>query len=132
MSYQQLGVWQKAIDLAVAVYEETERGAMARDYGLRDQLRRASVSISSNIAEGEERGSAKDTIRFLYISKGSSAELLTQLWIAERIGYMPPAVASRLRAQSDEVSRMLRGLIQAKEPRSKSPFSGLNRLLSFF
>lgn len=89
--FQELLVWQKARDLAVAVYKETAEGAFTRDYGLRDQIRRSAVSIPSNIAEGDERDSDKDAIRFFYIAKGSLAELQTQLEIAQLIGYMNKA-----------------------------------------
>lgn len=115
MAYHQLAVWQKSCDLAVEIYRVTDEGRLARDYGLRDQLRRASVSVPSNIAEGEERESPRDTIRFLFIAKGSLAELITQLWIAEKIGFMPATEATHLRASGEEISRMLRGLIQTKE-----------------
>lgn len=75
--FRELKVWQRAKDLAVFIYRLTDHGMFAKDYGLRDQIRRAVVSIPSNIAEGGELGSDKQAVRFFYIAKGSSAEVLT-------------------------------------------------------
>ena len=87
MNFKKLNVWQKSKDLTIQIYKLTDQGNFAHDFGLRDQMRRAAVSICSNIAEGDERGTNKDSIRFLYIAKGSLAEVLTQLEISEGIGY---------------------------------------------
>jgi hypothetical protein len=76
--FQELLVWKRAKDLAVYVYKVTGKGAITKDFGFRDQIRRAAVSIPSNIAEGDELGSNKQAIKFFFIAKGSSAELLTQ------------------------------------------------------
>ena len=85
-NFENLKVWHKAIELAVTIYGITsEKTQFQKDYSLKDQVRRASVSISSNIAEGDERDTNKESIRFLYISKGSLAELRTQLEIAYEI-----------------------------------------------
>lgn len=80
--FRELKVWQKAKDLAVYLYKLTMKGAFAKDYGLRDQIRRAGVSIPSNIAEGDEFDTNKQAIKFFYIAKGSSAEVLIQAIIA--------------------------------------------------
>ena len=74
--------------MAVAVYVLSKDGELSRDFGLRDQMRRASVSAESNIAEGKERETAPEFIRYLYMAKGSAGELKTQLIIAEEIGYL--------------------------------------------
>jgi four helix bundle protein len=74
------------------MYKVTQAAPFSRDFGLRDQIRRAAVSIASNIAEGDERGSNKDAVRFLYMAKGSLAELETQIDIAHRIGYLDTSV----------------------------------------
>lgn len=84
-SFEDLEVWKKACRLAVDVYKNLQN---CRDYGLKDQMTRAAVSIPSNIAEGAERGSSQEYIRFIHIAKGSSAELRTQLHIAHRIGLL--------------------------------------------
>ena len=86
--FRELRVWQEAKALAVQVYNITTNASFAKDYGLRDQARRAAVSVASNIAEGYERNSNKDFIRFLLISKGSLSELRTHLEIALEIGYL--------------------------------------------
>jgi four helix bundle protein len=81
-SFEELKVWKKACDLSVTIYRLM---ANCRDYGLKDQMTRASVSIASKIAEGAERDSRLEFIRFLHIAKGSSAELRTQIYIAEQM-----------------------------------------------
>jgi len=78
--------------LAVSIYKITADGDLAKDFGLKDQLRRAAISIPSNLAEGDERDTDKDAVRFFYIAKGSIAELRTQLQIAFEIGYMERGV----------------------------------------
>ena len=80
--FEDLEVWQGARDVVNAVYRASSNGAFARDYGLRDQIRRAVVSVPSNIAEGFSRRSNKEFIQFLFISKGSAAEVQSQLYTA--------------------------------------------------
>ena len=87
-SFEELKVYQKAKDLTNAVYTLTKKVAFVKDYGLADQIRRSSVSVMSNIAEGFERGSRPDFIRFLFIAKGSCGELRAQLEIAKDQGYI--------------------------------------------
>ena len=84
-SFEELEVWKRACNLAVEVYFTFKD---SKEYGLKDQMNRAAVSIPSNIAEGSERNTNPDFIRFLHIAKGSSAELRTQLYIAEKIGIL--------------------------------------------
>ncbi|MBI5938736.1 MAG: four helix bundle protein [Betaproteobacteria bacterium] len=86
--YRGLAVWQRAKALAVEIYRLTSDGAICRDFGLRDQMRRAAVSVCSNLAEGDERGSDKDSVRFFFMAKGSLAELATQLEIASDVELM--------------------------------------------
>jgi len=83
-SYKELIVWQKGLDLVFAVYKLTSFFPKEETYGLISQMRRAAVSIPSNIAEGRERGTKKDYLQFLRIAKGSSAELETQILVAEK------------------------------------------------
>lgn len=88
-NYENLKVWHKGIDLAVSIYKLTDDNRyFQKDYGLKDQMRRASVSISSNISEGDELGTDKQAIKQFYIAKGSSAELYTQVLISYKIGYI--------------------------------------------
>jgi len=82
-SFEKLDVWQEGCRLAVAVHETFKD---SKDYFMRDQILRSALSVPSNIAEGAERGSAKDTIRFMHIAKGSSAELRTQLYLSVKMG----------------------------------------------
>jgi four helix bundle protein len=112
--FKSLLVWQKAQDLAVTIYRVTQEGPLSRDFGLRDQMRRAAVSVSSNIAEGDERDTDKDAVRFLFIAKGSVAELRSQLDLAVKIGSLDAETGSALEAQAEEVAKMLRGLIKAR------------------
>ena len=83
--FRGLNVWQKAKDLAVFIYKTTNTGYFSRDFGLRDQIRRSAISIASNIAEGDERDTNKESVRFLYIAKGSLGELLTQIIISKSV-----------------------------------------------
>ena len=100
--------------LAVYVYKVTGQGAFAKDFGLRDQIRKAAVSIPSNIAEGDELGSDKQAVKFFYIAKGSSAELLTQAIIAKEIGYLDYKNFEHIAEECKAISGMLSRLIQAR------------------
>lgn len=112
--YQELKVWQRSKDLAVFIYHKTKEGLFAKDFGLRDQIRRASVSISSNIAEGDEMDTDKQSIRSFYVAKGSTAEVMTQAIIAKEIGYLEPDVFKYIEGECKSVSSMLSKLIQAR------------------
>ncbi len=112
--FQGLKVWQKSKDLAVQIYKITEQGMFGKDYGLRDQVRRSSVSIPSNIAEGDERDTDKEAVRYLYIAKGSAAELLTQLIIAHEVNYIDETTFKELEEKCLEISGMLSRLIAAR------------------
>ena len=112
--FRSLRVWQKGKDLAVYIYKITNAGVFARDHGLRDQIRRAAVSIPSNIAEGDELDTDKQSIRHFYIAKGSSAEVLTQAVIALEIGYIEENTFSDIERGCIEVSKMLSRLISAR------------------
>jgi four helix bundle protein len=109
--FEELKVWQKAVDLAVKVYEITRKDPFI-DYGLKDQMRRSSVSISSHIAEGDQLDSDKSSIRHFKIVKGSSAELFTQSIIAFRIGYLDKDDFEFLKRESQEILAMLTNLIK--------------------
>jgi four helix bundle protein len=113
-NFQELKVWNKAKDLAVFVYKITEQGPISKDYGLRDQIRRSAVSIPSNIAEGDELDSDRQSIKFFYIAKGSSAELLTQSIIAHEIAYLSDQHFDHILKESQVISSMLTRLIGAR------------------
>jgi four helix bundle protein len=109
--YRQLQVWQRGKALAVSVYRLTGHPPLSSDFGLRDQLRRAAVSVCSNIAEGDTRQSAKETVQFLYIAKGSLAEVSAQLEIAAEIHPAHAEELASLVRECDEISAMLQSLI---------------------
>jgi len=86
--FEELQIWQKARELVKTIYKLTLSAPFKKDYSLSDQIRRSSVSVMSNIAEGFERGSNTEFIQFLYIAKGSAGEVRTQLYIAYDLGYI--------------------------------------------
>ena len=114
-NFKKLLVWQKAKDLAVAIYKLTNQGELANDYGLKDQIRRASISIPSNIAEGDELDTDKQSIRHFYYAKGSTAELLTQSLISFEIGYIDKKTYQHIEKECQIISTMLMRLIQARK-----------------
>ena len=109
-SFEDLEVWKRACRLAVRVYQVLRE---CRDYGLKDQMTRAAVSISSNIAEGAERDSKAEFIRFLHIAKGSAAELRTQVYISRQIGVISAETQKELIEELKGVSAMLQGLVKS-------------------
>lgn len=111
--FRELVVWQKAMDLTVAVYDASRQLPPDELYGLTSQLRRAAVSIPSNIAEGQGRGTPDEFKRFLRIANGSRQELETQILVAERLCYLQPELAHRLIEMSEEVGRLTSGLLRA-------------------
>ncbi len=110
-NFRELTVWQDAKDLAVEIYRITEQGDFKKDFSLKDQIRRAAVSIASNIAEGDERFTNKEAIRFLYIANGSVAEVITQVVIAHEIGYIKDDVLNKLMERLEKLSKMIKSLI---------------------
>jgi four helix bundle protein len=112
-SYRDLRVWQNAMDLVVSVYEETQGFPKEERYGLTSQMRRASVSIPSNIAEGKGRSTDRDRALFFCHARGSLLELETQVLIAQRLQYLTPPRADNLLRTSNELGRMLNALIQS-------------------
>ena len=110
-SYEDLSVWQKAMDLVVEVYRIVKLMPREETYGLSDQMRRAAVSIPSNIAEGQSRNTRKDFINFLYIARGSNAELYTQCLLCISLHYIADAEMSKALSLSGEVGRMISAMI---------------------
>ena len=114
-NYENLKVWHRAVELAVSIYKLTEQNkSFQKDFGLKDQMRRASVSISSNISEGDELGTDKQAVRHFYISKGSSAELFTQLTISNKIGYLTEDENKYYLNECKSISAMLMNLIKSR------------------
>jgi four helix bundle protein len=119
--FRDLMVWQRAKGLAVDVYAVVKRSPdLAKDFGLRDQMQRAAVSVCSNLAEGDERDTDKDAVRFFYIAKGSVAELITQLEIAKDAQLVEPIAADTLIKEAEEIGAMLGALIKSRAPTSRA------------
>ena len=110
---EDLIAWQKAEALAELVYSACRSGELARDFGLRDQMQRAAVSVMSNIAEGFERKTTTDFSHFLYIAKGSLGELKSQLFLTARLKLIPPAVFGPTYSLADETGKVISGLISS-------------------
>ena len=109
-SYRDLIVWQKSMELVERVYRMTKAFPAEELYGLSSQVRRAAVSIPSNIAEGQARKSTGEFLRFLSIAQGSGAEVETQTLIAQRLGYVTEMQITEILSLLDEISRMLNTL----------------------
>lgn len=112
-TYKELVVWQKAFELCRRVYQVSAQFPPDERFGLIAQIRRAAVSVPSNIAEGYGRGSRSDYIRFLWIANGSLAELETQLLLAKALGYDPRSEFDLIVEGVAEVERMLKALIRS-------------------
>lgn len=112
--YRKLRVWEAADALVVAIYRETARFPTTEQFGLRSQLRRAAVSIPSNIAEGCGRNTLPQLRQFTQIALGSASEVEYQLGLAGRLGFLQAAIADRLVAETGEVKKMLAGLLHTK------------------
>lgn len=108
--FEDLKVWQKAQDLAVEVYTHF---SSHKDFGFRDQITRASVSISNNIAEGFERKTNPDFKRFLYFSLASNSEVRSMLYLSRRLNYLDEEVTSQLITKTNEISKMLYAFIKS-------------------
>ncbi len=111
ITYKDLIVWQRAMELVVAVYGVTEKFPRAEQYGLTSQMRRAAVSVPSNIAEGRRRGTRKDYRQFLVVAYGSGAELETQFEIARLLSFGDLAGIDHTESLLSEVMRMLNKMI---------------------
>lgn len=119
-SHRDLVAWQKAFGLGLAIYEATGCFPADERFGLTSQLRRASVSVACNIAEGYGRGSTADYLRFLRVARGSLYEIDTQLLLALKLGYLAQDIHQSLNNQLDECGRVLAGLIRSIEEASGS------------
>jgi four helix bundle protein len=115
-NYKNLIVWQKAMDLTAAVYKLVRKLPKEELYALSDQMRRAAVSIPSNIAEGRDRNTDREFVQFLTFSRGSKSELETQLLICVKVGYLNETEISEAMDLSTEVGKMLNSLINKLKP----------------
>jgi four helix bundle protein len=112
MRFEDLEVWQRATQLSVGIYTALRQ---LKDYGVKDQITRSSLSIPSNIAEGFERNSPKECVAFLSYAKGSCGELRTQTYIGMEIGYIDKEIGKKWLQETTEISLMLGGLIKTKK-----------------
>jgi len=112
-SFEDLLVWQKSIELVKRVYLLTLSAKFAKDYGLKDQLRRAAVSIPTNIAEGYERSSRKEYMQYLNVAKGSAGEVRSLLRVALEIGYLDQSEHDSMRAEVTKISSFLANQIKS-------------------
>jgi len=118
-TYRDLLVWQKAKLMAVSIYRLCESPGLCRRYALCDQMTRAAVSIASNIAEGDERSTNKESLRFIVIARASLAELETQIEIAHEIGAVSKEDVSQFRALAEELGRLIGGVIRMRQERQR-------------
>lgn len=109
--FEDIEAWKKSRQLTRQIYDVSKLAGLARDFGLKDQMQRASVSTMSNIAEGFERGGDQEFIHFLSMAKGSCAELRSQLYVALDQGYIPETRFKSLYQDTDEVNRMIAGFM---------------------
>jgi len=112
--FRKLRVWQKAKDLAVKIYKLVRKQTISKDFGFKDQIQRASISVPANIAEGDELGTDKQSIRHFYIAKGSCAELQTLVVIGNEVGYFDQESADILIKECQIISLMLAKIIKAR------------------
>jgi four helix bundle protein len=110
--FEDIEAWQKSRELTRQLYEISSQGSFSRDFGLRDQIRRAAVSVMSNIAEGFERGGDKEFRQFLALAKGSVGELKSQLYVARDVGFVPEAQFTELYDLANEIARLLAGFMR--------------------
>jgi four helix bundle protein len=111
-SFEEIESWKQARELTKRIYQVTGEGGFARDFGLRDQIRRASVSILSNIAEGFERDGTKEFIQFLSMAKGSAGEVKAQLYIALDLSYISQPDFNALFKLADEIGKLIGGMMK--------------------
>ena len=125
-SYRDLIAWQKSMDLLVSVYAVTESFPKSEQFGLTAQIKRAAVSIPSNIAEGSSRRSTQEFLRYINISTGSLAEMETQISAAKRLGFVTAEQEKIILTQCNEISRILQGLYDSLKSRLTTRLSTLD------
>ena len=127
-TFEDIEAWQQARELTRKIYMISNQGAFSKDFGLRDQMRRASVSIMSNIAEGFERGGTGEFMQFLSTAKGSAGEIRAQLYVAVDQSYIDNHTFEELLVLTQRISRMISGLMSylrtsdMKGPKYKKDF----------
>ena len=117
--FEDLIGWQKSRELFKLTHKITTNELLSKDFNLRDQMRRSSLSVMSNIAEGFDRGGDKEFVQYLYVSKGSCSELRSQLYAAKDVGYINSEEFKKAFELSQETSKILHGLIRAVRNRQE-------------
>ena len=123
--FEELVIWQKSRDFAKMIYSLTRTLAFAKDYGLKDQIQRAAVSVSSNIAEGFERNGNVEFTNFLFIAKGSCGEVRSQLYIAYDLNYITQVQFEEAVSQSVELSKLIYSFVKSLK---SSSYRGIKKL----
>ncbi len=118
--FEDLIGWQRSRELNQLTHKITSKKGLNRDFALRDQMRRSSLSVMSNIAEGFDRGGDKEFVQLLYVSKGSCSELRSQLYAAKDAGYLDPEEFKMAFGLAEETSKILQGLIKAIKKRDET------------
>lgn len=113
--YRKLQAWQRSKALAVVIYRLTDSPPLTRDFVLRDQMRRAAISVCSNLAEGDARQTDKESVQFFFIAKGSLAELSAQLDIAQEVHALDKNAIAAVTEECEEIAAMIRGLIKHRQ-----------------
>jgi four helix bundle protein len=124
-SFEDLEVWKLSMRLSLAIYELFKE---CRDYGFKDQIQRACVSVPANIAEGDERQTNKEAVQFLYVARGSSAEVRTFLYLAIELKYVPKDKSLDMIDQYKKVSAMLYRLIERRKQSTKKTVNGERKI----
>ncbi len=137
-SFEELEVWQRALELSKMIYALTDTAGFKKDYSLTDQIRRASVSVLSNIAEGFERGSNMEFLQFLYIAKGSCGEVRSQLYLAKELEYIEEKDFKRAYNLCKDVASQLSAFInylkgsRMKGEKFKTPYKSMREEVEEF
>lgn len=129
--FEDLAFWQQARELTELIYALTQKDGFAKDYGLKDQIQRAAVSVMSNIAEGFSRGTNVEFLQFLFIAKGSLSEVQSQLYVALDLAYISQDQFRQAYAKADQVAKTMNSFIQAVKRTGRSGLKARKEHLSF-
>lgn len=129
--FEDLAFWQHARGLTRAIYALTQKDGFSKDYGLKDQIQRAAVSVMSNIAEGFSRGSNVEFLQFLFIAKGSVSEVQSQLYVALDLGYIFQDEFHQVYGKADQVAKTMNAFIQGVKRTGKAGLKARKEHVSF-
>ena len=129
--FEELAFWQQARELTRAIYALTQKDGFTKDYGLKDQIQRAAISVMSNIAEGFSRGTNVEFLQFLFIAKGSLSEVQSQLYVALDLAYISQDEFRQAYTKADQVAKTMNAFIQAVKRTGKSGLKARKEYVSF-